>query len=47
MLLVKQMEGQRNNFMQGKTQDTSWVGKGLYGALEARHAKINPDKEYN
>lgn len=44
------MEGQRNDFMQGKTQDRSWGGAGgggLYGALEARHAKINPDKEHN
>lgn len=36
------MKGQRNDFMQGKTQDPSW-GEGIgYDDLEARHTKIHP-----
>lgn len=46
------MEGQRNDFMQGKTQEASWGWEcggntGLSGALKAKHAKIKAQKEHN
>lgn len=41
------MKGQRNCFMQGKTQDVNWGGSVGYDDLETRHTKIHPDNEYN
>ena len=41
------MEGQRNYFTQGETQDTSWVGKPPMVLWKQDMQKINPDKEHN